>query len=295
LYFTSGLFFLKIDSKRVYWIFLFSFFVLGGSMLYDMIYSSSMGIRGSGFAENPNNAALRIVFLLIAILRFIESKRIAFIFCFVAFLFVFLTLSRSGVLVILAIVLILLPAKFSDVYKISEVPLKIFKSMPVLFILLVVLANTLTILPEYFPAFEHRAAVDRIQQISGKGSIVNESDLDGGRINIFSDYLDLFLENVLGYGTGFSMNRDFFEKATHNMFLRFGIDYGVVGVLALLAFFYRFLRISIRTNHFYMFSLMLAAFMACFFTHTLFENRTFILVLSFLSVDVVRSNIAYKS
>jgi len=295
LFLTSGLFFLQADSKKVFWIFLISFFTLGGSMFYDLIYNSDLSIRGAGFAENPNSAALRIIFLLIAILRFVNNKKTVFLFCFIAFIFVFFTLSRSGVLVLFGIVLILLPAKFSVFYNLKDVPLRIFKSLPILSALTLGLFNILTILPDYFPVFEHRAALERIQQISGQGSFVSDSDIEGGRIMITLDYLDLFLQNVFGYGTGFSMNRDFYERATHNLFLRFGIDYGILGLLVLFWFFYYFFRKSIKNNDFYLFSLIFAAFLASFFTHSLFENRTFVLVLSFLTVDIFKTKNVYKA
>lgn len=295
LFFTSGLFFLKASPKEVFKIFLVSFLILGGSILYDMFAGSSSDIRGAGFAENPNNAALRLIFLLIAVLRFVNNKRVAILFSLASFLLVFLTLSRSGVIILLGTVFVLLPAKFSTLRKVTQLPIRIFRALPVFIVLLLVLSKLLIILPDYFPAFEHRAAMERIQQISGKGSLVNDSDVDGGRINIFKDYLELYLDNIMGYGTGYSLNRDFYDKATHNMFLRFAIDYGIIGVVALFMFLYRFLRQSVSLNHFYMLTLMLAGLIACFFTHSLFENRTFIIVFSFLSIDMYQKKINYKT
>ena len=289
LFISSVLFFVNVEPNRVFGIFLFSFAVLGGSILYDIFISTTSEIRGSGFAENPNNAALRIVFLLIGILRFVERKWIALFFCLLTFLLVSLTLSRSGIITLVAVFFIYFPVKFSNVRRIRNLPKRILFYLPIFGLLLFLLSQVVLILPDYLITFEHRAALERIEQIAGRGELLTDSDVEGGRVNILKDYFDLFLDNLIGYGTGYSINRAFYDKATHNMFLRFAIDYGIIGVISLIAFIYSFFRQSLMSNNFYMFFLILAASIACFFTHSLFENRTFIIVLAFMTVEVLRT------
>lgn len=289
LFISSVLFFVNVEPNRVFVIFLFSFAVLGGSILYDIFISTTSEIRGSGFAENPNNAALRIVFLLIGIMRFVERKWIALFFCLLTFLLVSFTLSRSGIITLVAVFFILFPVKFSNVRRIRNLPKRILFYLPIFGLLLFLLSQVVLILPDYLITFEHRAALERIEQIAGRGELLTDSDVEGGRVYILKDYFDLFLDNLIGYGTGYSINRAFYDKATHNMFLRFAIDYGIIGVISLIAFIYSFFRQSLMSNNFYMFILILAASIACFFTHSLFENRTFIIVLAFMTVEVLRT------
>lgn len=296
LFFTTGLFFIKCNPYIILRVFLFSFLILGGSILNDVLFSQNNGLidtslRGAGFAENANNASLRIVFLMIGILKFLENKRYIFIIVLLAFIFVLLTLSRSSIIILAVAVVVLLPFKFLFLKKIRQLPYKFIRALPLILIAFYFLSQILIILPKIIPAFEHRAAIERIDQISGKLDLVSDSDLEGGRIVIFKDYFDIFLDNILGYGTGFSLNRDFYEKSSHNLFLRHAIDYGIVGVVCLIIFFYRYFYKSLDRDDIYLFTFILCSSIACFFTQSLFENRTFVIIFSFLVLNASKSKI----
>ena len=140
-------------------------------------------------------------------------------------------------------------------------------------------------LVEIVPAFQTETVADRIDQLSGKKSLVAETDQgEGGRLYLMRNYIELVLENPLGYGTGMSSNRDFYHAATHNLFLRFFIDFGILGFFTLFLFILRGIKIGLKEKNIYYLNFFSLIFLSSFFTNTLVENRTFIIALAIINV-----------
>ena len=279
IYQSSYLFFTKINKAYIINIFLLSFIVLGLSIAFELLYSKDLLTRGSGFAENPNGAAFRLSLLAILILKFTKNRYTNIMVIIGLLVFTFMTLSRSGLIMAFLVVTLHLIARFkASKYHLN--PRSIF-NINILFLVILFFSSLSQNFIEKIPGFNTRAAIERIEQLKGNREFISASDKEsGGRVRILKDYFQFFTENPYGYGTGTSSNRGFYSKATHNTFLRLGIDFGLVGILLLFVFFYKsiFIKYSRIDTHWLIFFLIVI--ISCFFTNTLLENRTFIICLS---------------
>ncbi|WP_256003250.1 O-antigen ligase family protein [Pedobacter deserti] len=282
-------FFLKVPERVSKLVFLIGFALLAQSILTDLTSGVSQAARGAGFAENPNSAALRLSLLNIVCLFFLQQKRSVIIFIAINFVFVFLTLSRSGIIMFALSTFLIVAVKFGGITRLSKLPVFFVRSLPVAAMLTAFFFLIIPYLTSYFPSFESRGAAQRISQITGQSSLIDDQDVgDQGRVAIAEKYFGLILERPFGYGTGMSMNREFYYKATHNMYLRVGIDYGIFGLIILITIILAGVYRSVRFNDVYGLSFYMTMLIACFFTNTLFENRTFVFCWAYIDAIALK-------
>jgi len=284
------LYFINCPRKLIKHIFIISFLILGLSICKDIFFSNTIINRGAGFAENPNSAALRIVFLFIILMTLLENKRSKIYILLLSLVFVFLTLSRSGMILLLLTAAIFQINGFSDRVDLKKSKYEIRRTILIFPLVIILFINLIPLVVEYIPAFNSRGTISRIEQLSGKKSIISEDDVgDMGRLTIMKDYFSLFIENPFGYGTSMNINRDFYQYSSHNLLLRLGIDFGVFGIFFYLTFIYRSFKKGIKNLFVPTMSIIIILFIASFFTNTLLENRTFILSLAAAEVFLKRN------
>lgn len=286
LYIVSYLFFFTVSIKNILRIFLIAYIILGSSVIIELVFSQNLLTRGAGFAENPNNAALRLIILSLVILHLIKSKKHKIYLLFSLLILSFLTLSRSGILMSSVIIIYNLLTNFNN-FDIKKLGIIVVKSITILILFFISFYFFSDYLIQNIPGFETRAAMERVNQIKGEERLFSESDFsEGGRLTIFKNYYNLFLENPYGYGTGTSSDRDFYPKATHNTFLRLAIDFGFFGLIALFLYLFIALKKSLKSKNLDSFIFFIIILIACVFTNTLLENRTFLIGLA--AIDFYR-------
>jgi O-antigen ligase len=292
LYISSFLFFSSLQLWQIKIILFVSFLVLGFSVVYELIFSNNVVTRGAGFAENPNSSALRILFLFTILMYLFTRKKHKILLLGLAIVFIFSTLSRSGMLILLLIFVLFHISNYGEYFNFLKLRKRLFRTSVFFFFLILGFFNSIDFIVDYVPAFQHRAAMQRIEQIMGRSEFISDGDeSEEGRVAIAKDYFDLFLKQPIGYGTGMSFNRDFYIYSTHNMYLRFLIDFGLIGLSIFLVFMIRHLFLAFRDGDATYISFILIILMGSFFTNTLMENRTFIISLVVLDVLVRRKRI----
>jgi O-antigen ligase len=266
--------------------------ILGFSIVYELIFSNNVVTRGAGFAENPNSSAQRILFLFTILTFLFTQKKYKILLLVLAVVFVFLTLSRSGILILLIVFLLYHISNYGDYINFSKVRKGLFRTSFFFLILILGFFNSIDFIVDYVPAFQHRAALQRIEQIQGRSEFISDGDESNeGRLRIAKDYFHLFLKQPFGYGTGMSFNRDFYIHSTHNTYLRFLIDFGIIGLIIFLLFIIRHISTAFRDGDTTYISYILIIVLGGFFTNTLMENRTFIISLGVLEVLVRRKRL----
>lgn len=285
VYSVAALMFLSDESKAQKRIMLLAYVILVGSILMDFVTGVAEAQRGAGFAENPNNAAVRVVLLMVVLAFFLTERKQMILLVTLSVLAVFLTLSRSGIILVATGAMLVLATKLWNVQRASKLPQFLLKALPVFAVAALIFISVAPKIATYVPAFASRSAMERISQITGEADMINESDVgDEGRVSIAKTYFGRFKENPLGYGTAASMDRGFYHKATHNMFLRIAIDFGILGLLFLIFFIIRGFYLSFRYDNLYGIAVYVVFAVTCMFTNGLFENRTFLICLAFVDV-----------
>lgn len=294
IYVAATTFFMDLKAEVIVYIYLSAFALLIGSMLYDVMFNADSVVRGAGFAENPNSAAIRINIMIIVLLNALSSRRNKIAVLIFGFAAVFITLSRGG---LLAFIVILLFAIFEDNGR-GEFNRKWFgfsrlrSVLVTLAVGLFALPVVVSLLAEFIPSFQTDAAKARIGVFDGSTSIVGDVDVEhGGRLYIIENYLELIAKNPLGYGTGMSSHRELFHASTHNMFLRIFIDFGIIGFFLYVVYILRGFLISINVkNRYYMLMFMLVLLFS-FLDNGLLENRTMLTSLAVMDVFVDKSRL----
>jgi len=262
--------------------------ILALSVLLDLaglLYTEKFTVRGSGFAANPNSAGERFLFMSIVLVFLLHKTWQKIIFLLSLGLIIFFTLSRSSILSYLIILMILMITDFS--YSLKNIRITRLIKYTVIGLLIVVVALfSLPPLLRFFPGFQTDAAQERIVQMKFKSEMISDMDKgDGGRLSIFNDYIEDFLDNPFGYGTSASTsgNRHFY--APHNLYLKLGVDYGIFGIIVLLWYIVSGLRKGIRTDNTQYLLFFIIILLFSIFTHTLLDDRSFLISLA--AVDVL--------
>ena len=290
IYIASFNFFLKLNTLEIRKIFIVAILLLGSSMLNDLLFNIDLGLRGAGFAENPNSAAFRINFMIVALLFTISKKIQKIIILVFGFILVFLTLSRGGVILNLIIIILSIANDYNDKFTFKFIRQRIISTTLKLLTIVFIFSSISVSLIKFVPAFQTSTVESRINSLLLNESIINNVDIDtGGRINIFNNYLKLISENPFGYGTGMSSNRNLFPSSTHNMFLRFFIDFGFLGFSFYLFFVIRGLNISLNERNIYYLMFFLLIIFSSFLENNLTENRSFLVSLAVMDVFRVKN------
>ena len=287
-------FFCVEDKQTIFIVIFVAFIILAGSVWYDFIFGLPKNnltleqmVRKGGFGENPNKAASGIKFLALGVLFFLENvKTKKYLFVALMVISVFVTFSRSGTVSVILILLLGTINNWSSSFQI-DLP-KLIKNGFRLIILFSILYLTLLVLAgvikENFPAFTRGAAGERMDLLLGqseKSAIAEDTGSGGGRGDLFFKYIDTFVSNPLGSGTGFSSDKNFNHLNTHNQYLYFAVNYGIFGLLAFLFFIGYSINFSINMNQFYTFIFFFIFVFEGLIAHDIFSERAILVSLAF--------------
>ncbi|SFT14205.1 O-antigen ligase like membrane protein [Zhouia amylolytica] len=295
LFYSFSLHFFRTENRQTKLIVLVvSFIVLSVSIWFDFLiglpeYSTKLAesVRKGGFGENPNQAASGVKFLALSILSLIfmqTTKKYLVVALLVAT--VFITLSRSG---IVSVILILILVNINNWNPRFEITLdKLFKSffkMIFLFSLLYIALLSLSdVIKTNFPAFTRGAAGERLDMILGKsdkGVIEEDTHARGGRGALFIKYLNEFMEEPLGHGTGYTTDQNFNSLNTHNYYLFLAVNLGIIALGAYLFYILFGFRLSLRYDLFFYFIFWTLIFFEGFISHGMLYERPIIICLAF--------------
>ncbi|MBO3116904.1 O-antigen ligase family protein [Winogradskyella sp. DF17] len=303
LYVLCVQFFRTSSSNLSIMVMVSAFFILGGSVVYDMFIGLpkrslelAMSVRKGGFGENPNQAASGIKFLALAALVFLTDK-IKLKYIVIAFMVVsvFLTFSRSG---LVSVVFILgLGALNNWDYQFKFTPVTIVQRSVKLVILFVVLFIALVgignIVRANFPAFNRGEAGKRLDLLTGNSKTKNVSKqaFEGGREVLLAIYWNEFKKNPLGYGTGYSSDKSANNNKlnTHNYYLYLAVNFGFVALLCYLVYVLYNIRVSIKYDQFYYLIFSILFILEGFFTHSIFYYRPIIVCLAVFDSQVYKT------
>lgn len=260
----------------------FSFFVLLLSIFYDLIFPGSFSFvetRGAGFAENPNSAALRLI-VLYSVLRVIRPKNIYY-YSFFTIIGVIATLSRAGIIILFAI----------EIYFILQNSRIRRKNLSIIVLISIFFIGIFYIISEYsylIPSFQTITAQKRIFSITNINAKSIKLD---DRMGIISYYLNLAFEKpILGYGTAFTYNRSgYLDIATHNLYLRFFVEYGILGLSIIFLVVYNFFKLSKENKN--MISFFIIFSIGAMFSNSFFETSFLCLFYSLAAYSFHSSNI----
>jgi hypothetical protein len=238
--------------------------------------------RSAGLYINPNISAAACILGMVMSIEMVEKKYRGPFVLFVG-LGVYLTFSRSGILLWLAVV----------------VPMLIIGTIHlrrlVLTMMLAVVIVTMIILSDLdliVPLFERFGALDQnvLQRIVWlkNPSFYDSPSMD--RISVAKITWDMFLDKpLLGNGTGASSEWNTLGVSSHNMFLNFMADHGVFGLfvlpLLILAATWRVAGESRHTAIIFSFFI----FLWSLFSHNVLEERYSILSFALIIAMVTRS------
>lgn len=294
IYIFTVHFFRSEDAKLGFIVLFVSFVVLSGSLFYDFfiglpkfsINLEQMARKG-GFGDNPNRAASALKFLALCVLVYLQHsnvKRTFFIFAMVVS--VFLTFSRGGIISVILIIILGTANNWNSGIQIN--PSQLFKSvfkLVFVFAGLFLILNILSVvIKENVPAFTRGSAGERLDMFTGQtqnSSTIQEVSSSEARGELVFKYVDLFVKNPLGYGTGFTTDQRFNALNTHNQFLFFAVNFGFLALIIYLYYFWYGLRLSFKSNHFYVLIFIILLFFEGFITHQFFFNRPIIISLAF--------------
>ena len=232
---------------------------------------SSLETRAAGFGINPNRGSAITVMVLIGALDWQRPRISVSTICWgmLALAAVFLTLSRSGVLML-------------GVVGTSYVRLCVRRNGMGSLVLLGGLAFGVggyaliaaDAAQQVLPMFE--SAGSRANLFSGQLDAMDTSE--DSRLLLIHEYLDMIFEHpILGWGTGFTYGN---ELGAHNMFLARWVDNGIFGLGAYVALIWLTFRAGRTHGSWECMTVGLFVFAYSFFTHNLLEQKNMLLIMA---------------
>lgn len=234
--------------------------------------------RAAGFSGNANGDAKVIVWLCIAAINWKKSGLLNLIVLTFSWLTIFPTLSVNNSILLFFVTgyyFFLGIKENSGSHFIKKVSMV---TAPLLFVL--ILQPLWVDMKESGDTFNNKSAKLRFENISN----IFEGDFsfftEHSRAGLAHKFLVIISEEpVIGRGTGYANS---VHEGTHNMYLMQWVDKGVLGLLAYLLMvagaFWHFYRLESKQGLIFAF----VFFGSGFFTHNLFNDRTFILLLGML-------------
>lgn len=290
----------KSESAKLVQIFIASsFIILAGSVWYDFFIGLpkynldlAQSVRKGGFAENPNQAASGIKFMGLGLLLLVyKNNLIKIITVFFLVVTIFLTFSRSGTVSIVLILILGTMNSWQPTFKLTAIGQ--FKSIIKIFLLFsliyTLLASFAEIIKMEFPAFTRGAAGARMELLLGNSEQVIFEEGDEGelsRTGLFKSYLNDFMDNPFGLGTGYSSDKAFNPLKTHNYYLYMAVDYGIIGLIVFIAFLSQKLMAAFRNDHYYYFIFALLLIVEGLISHSIFVERSLLICLAFFDSQI---------
>lgn len=250
-----------------------------GSVLYDVNYPGTFSVvasRAAGFVSNPNLSALTTLLLLSMVVRFERIHLTDLVFILLAFLAVYATLSRGGMLMfgLFILIYLYLTGRKNRARQVAWLPIIAVVVVP----LGIGAMSHLTTSSEMFATDN---AQRRVASLSLDSEAVYESD--DIRLGLIPTYIRLIDEApLLGHGTGFTQSMPF---GPHNIYLTFWVNNGFLGLLLYLWFIFGLFWLAMKRAFWSGAVFALLAFVGGFFNHTIFQMPTF-LILAGLSMGL---------
>lgn len=302
-YVFSVQFFRTEERWLVFLVMFLAFLTLAGSVWYDFIFGLpkyniklAEAVRKGGFSENPNQAASGIKFLALGVLVFLhkfKTKKNLFIAALV--ISVFLTFSRSGIVSVILILIFGTANSWNTKFTIT---------MPVLFKSLFKMAFLFTglylglilfagIIKDNFPAFTMGSAGDRIDLLLGKrkGSVIKEDIGSGGRGDLLFMYIDKFVKNPLGHGTGYTSDQRLFPLNTHNYYLFLAVNYGFLALIVYIVYLWAGFKLALKQDEFYYIIFLALLFFEGLISHSIYFERALLISLAFFDSLIYKKKI----
>lgn len=192
-----------------------------------IVFEGQGGVRLSGFGLNPNGAAFMIITLVVAI-HIVDGRISNRIFCLAA-LCTLLTLSRSGLLC-LVIIFILLYFRNITFKKVGQG----FAGLLIIYISVIMLLGTTTLESSFFAKMQF----DRINPLAQTAAF----EKDSSRSDILQSYVEGIAEKPLvGQGPNKGMRGLRVAGAVdnvraHNTILNIWYEVGILGALSFISF-----------------------------------------------------------
>ena len=281
-------------KKEVRLFFIACIVLLAGSVWYDFFIGLpkynldlAQSLRKGGFGENPNQSASGIKFLGLGLLFLLNKNILARnILIFFIVSSVFLTFSRSGIVSIAFILVLGTFNSWGTELKID--PIKQSKNIFKIIILFTVLYGGLLVFADIIrsevPAFTRGAAGERMDLLLGQSDqVIMESNDDSelSRVGLFKKYLNDFFDNPLGHGTGYSADRAFNQLKTHNYYLYFAVNFGILALFAYLFYLIKNLSMAFRSKEFYYLIFGLLLILEGLFSHSIMIERAILISIAF--------------
>lgn len=299
IYIFAMAFFLDSNKGLVSKFFIASVVILAISVWYDTfigLNENSDQLRKGGFAENPNIGASALKFLSLSLLLFYRNSKSKLIILFAILTTIFITFSRGGILSILIIAVLLILNNWKSEFnlKVDSVIITALKSVGIIVITYFAFVFIANIIQKEIPSFAQGEAGERINLILGNKKSnnieVKGGDLYDSRSNVATKYKNLFLNNPFGYGTGYTSDGQINKIDTHNYYLKSGIDYGIFGMITLLAFLFYNIVSGLKRNNYFYFIFALLLIMECFVSHGLFLEKAILITLAFMDSKIYPLN-----
>ena len=295
LYFFSVMVFTKTDIKVARTFFIISLVVLVLSLWYDMFVGldkQSTELRKGGFASNPNITASAFKFMgLCLLLMYRKNKQMRLILLIILVSSIFMTFSRSGVVGIVICILLLLMNEWKRHFNlnIQNAVGTIFKGAAILVLAYIVLLNLANFIQKEIPEFTQGEAGKRIELLLGRSSspgMIKDDQRQKGRQGLALSYLNNFMDNPFGNGTGFTADKQINSKDTHNYYLKVAVEFGIVGLGVFLIYLFYSLRLAVKRDNFYYLVLIVMLMFESLISHGLFVEKPIIIALAFMDSNL---------
>lgn len=242
--------------------------------LQIIILSKSVG-RAAGFFINPNSAGITLCLGLVLVTQTI-SARWRTIFIFVIGVGIVLTFSRAAALFYILYVLYFIFIQGS---------LSLNKKLVTIFFIVALLGIFSNKILTLFKAQEslNENVMNRVALITDP--LQNQSDItEDARIGILKVALERFTDKpIFGGGLGAS-GRIIYHgeaKGTHNQYLAFLLDFGIMGGLVFIYYFMALWKNRVRGSKVIFRDYVLALLFFSLFSHNLFEEYSMLFIHSF--------------
>lgn len=266
---STAIFLVKVGWRGVLILVLL---VLLGSIFYDVAYPgsfSSLISRAGGFQENPNLAGTATVLLLAMVTRYDRVHPLDLLVILVAFIGVFATLSRGGMILFLVFSLNYLwfTGRGQRLKQVVLAP----AMLAVMIVAGTVAVSTLTSSSEMFDA---ENAQRRLSTLAFDNDAVYGSDQI--RLSLVPQYLRLIDQSVLaGHGAGFTRTMPY---GPHNTYLFVWVEYGLIGLTFYVWFLLAIMLLCWQRHFIPGVVLAEVSVVAGFFNHTMLHLPVFLIL-----------------
>lgn len=227
--------------------------------------------RSSGFYINPNASAIALICFFLLSYKTLKTNIAKILYVLFINIGVFLTLSRAGILIILLISVYILITGKNRIRNLVLTSIFIFALVPK------VITNSSEI-------FDESKGFSRFEKIIGLLTLsdnISEEISHDSRGIIMSKSLDIIFDNpIIGQGFGSFRNIPYGYRSleTHNIYLAFGVDFGIFGLLVYPVFV---LLIFYQRNDMISYALIITFLIWGMSSHNVLQQYFLILVYSY--------------